>query len=555
MDDMVYQCSNQNSIYVLNASYNAYGDLGTYAATKREINGSQSRAAAGAAGAAANPIEATCSTSAAGVGVQHRFKSFGSATTGAMGTGTRAGTVGGCASNYVNPVATSMSTTMCSPAATALQKLFNCSVGNACQNVTHTHSSIHSSSNNNNSQNNNNNTLHGSGHNNGGCLSATVGSLCESSLESTGGAGAGAVANASGGVCPPAGAPPTATQPLLAKKKCTNVKSTLIAKKTKFLKFLEEEKWRSAAVAAAASSSATDDEERADISNEAEPSSAATSTTSSFVGHSGVQGRNNNGRHLKNQSNSQEAGPQTRAGGGGGGTGTVTGAEAGAGQQPQPRQQNKLNNWSMHNEDNNKLTNYPQQEEQQKQQQHHQSFMKEQTKSSYELYQEAADILGLSCSLCDNCRCLDCQSGYFDCDDDDESYSEQSLMDDEYDDYDYSAEELQMLLTREHQLRQQPEQTLCYAVDCQQNCHLPQVEVQGPPAVAGQREGDCAATGSQSPLEPEPEPEFVGVSGHHRVAIDFDLINATCSQVLQNCETFNDLSLLDAGTGTERPFT
>ncbi|XP_034653868.1 beclin-1-like protein B [Drosophila subobscura] len=493
MDDMVYQCSNQNSIYVLNASYNAYGDLGTYAATKREINGIQSRAAA------AHPIEATCSPSAAGVGVgvQHKFKSFGSATTVAAGAATRTGTLGGCASNYVNPVATSMSTTMCSPAATALQKLFNCSVsGNACQNVTHTH---------------NNNTLHGSGHNNG-CLSATRGSLCESGA--TGGASA-----SGSGVGPPAGGAP---QPLLAKKKCTNVKSTLIAKKTKFLKFLEEEKWRSAAAAAAAA----EDEGREDISNEAEPSSAATSsTTSSFVGHSGVQGRNNNGRHLKNQSNSQEAAPRTRAAGGGG-TGT------------QPHQQNKLNNWSMHNEDSNKLTNYPQQEQQQ-----HQSYVKEQTKSSYELYQEAADILGLSCSLCDNCRCLDCQSGYFDCDDDDESYSEQSLMDDEYDDYDYSVEELQMLLTREHQLRQGPEQTLCYAVDCQQNCHLPQDEAQEPPA-AGQ--GDA---------EPEPEPEFVGVSGHHRVAIDFDLINATCSQVLQNCETFNDLSLLDAAGTEQRPFT
>ncbi|XP_033254219.1 uncharacterized protein LOC117193588 [Drosophila miranda] len=441
---MVYQCCNQNSsICVLNASYNAYGDLGTYAATKREINGSQGRAAGGAP---ANPIEATCSTSAAGVGVQHKFKTFGSATTAAGRTATRTGTGGGCASNYVNPVATSMSTTMCSPAATALQKLFNCSVGNACQNVTHTHNNIH-----------NNNTIHESGHNNG-CLSATGGSLCEFALEST--SVAVAVASAKG-VCPPAGAHPPATQPLLAKKKCTNVKSTLIAKKTKFLKFLEEEKWRSAATAAA---SVAGDDGGEDIGNEAEPSSeASTLTASSFVGHSGVQGRNNNGRHLKNQSNSQEAGPAPTRAGGGGGTGTGAGAGAGA------RQQNKLNNWSMHNEDNNKLTNYPQLEQQeqgeQQKQQQHQSSMKKQTqaKSSYELYQEAADILCLSCSLCDNCRCLDCQSGYFDCDDDDESYSEQSLKDDEYEDYDYSVEELQMLFAREHQLRQGPEQ----------NCHLP----------------------------------------------------------------------------------
>lgn len=30
-------------------------------------------------------------------------------------------------------------------------------------------------------------------------------------------------------------------------------------------------------------------------------------------------------------------------------------------------------------------------------------------KSSAELYREAAQMLGLSCTLSDNCRCLDCQ--------------------------------------------------------------------------------------------------------------------------------------------------
>lgn len=34
---------------------------------------------------------------------------------------------------------------------------------------------------------------------------------------------------------------------------------------------------------------------------------------------------------------------------------------------------------------------------------------KQKEKSSTELYQEAADMLGLSCTLSDNCRCLDCQ--------------------------------------------------------------------------------------------------------------------------------------------------
>ncbi|XP_063701902.1 uncharacterized protein LOC134831976 [Culicoides brevitarsis] len=51
-------------------------------------------------------------------------------------------------------------------------------------------------------------------------------------------------------------------------------------------------------------------------------------------------------------------------------------------------------------------------------------------KSSKELYREAAELLGLSCTLSDNCRCLDCQSGYFDCDDSDSmSDMDMSYMD------------------------------------------------------------------------------------------------------------------------------
>lgn len=116
------------------------------------------------------------------------------------------------------------------------------------------------------------------------------------------------------------------------------------------------------------------------------------------------------------------------------------------------------------------------------------------------------------------------QSGYFDCDDDDESYSEQSLMDDEYEfEFDCTAEELQAALTgRDGDRELEP---------C---CQLPH--------------------NGASP--PHTQPESVGP----RLAIDFDLINATCSQVLQNCETFNELSLLDAtaaaaAAGVERPYT
>ncbi|KAJ8687297.1 hypothetical protein QAD02_023091 [Eretmocerus hayati] len=38
----------------------------------------------------------------------------------------------------------------------------------------------------------------------------------------------------------------------------------------------------------------------------------------------------------------------------------------------------------------------------------------QQRRSSAELYQEAVEILGLTCTLSDSCRCLDCQSSYFD---------------------------------------------------------------------------------------------------------------------------------------------
>ncbi|PSN48600.1 hypothetical protein C0J52_22218 [Blattella germanica] len=44
---------------------------------------------------------------------------------------------------------------------------------------------------------------------------------------------------------------------------------------------------------------------------------------------------------------------------------------------------------------------------------------KERRKSSTELYREAAALLGLTCSMTDSCRCIECQSRYFDFDDDD----------------------------------------------------------------------------------------------------------------------------------------
>ncbi|XP_017835597.1 protein kinase 4 [Drosophila busckii] len=442
MDDMVYQqCSNQNSIYVLNAA--GYGhDFGAAAATRREMNARTTNRGANVS----NSIGASLSSSVVACSLQHKFKSFG--------TSTAATAAAGATINYVNPVATSMSTTMCSPATATLHKLFNCSSSSSSsssvggQNVSHRNQQQQ-----------------------------------------------------------------LALPPLLAgssKKKCTNVKSTLIAKKTKFLKFLEEEKWRSNNNLNAATHSSN--------SNEAVIYTASTS----LAAHSSSKtNNNNNNNNNSSNSNSQESTWQ--------------------------QQQNKLNNWSMHN-DNNKFQQQQQQQEQQ-------------PRYSHELYQEAAEILGLSCSLCDNCRCLDCQSGYFDCadDDDDESYSEQSFMDDEYDEYDYGysygqqeqqqqCEQTKVLTAEASALSQtepasEPEpQQLCYAIDCQQQQQ--------------QLEHDKIYAGHTTTLTAN-ETEFEAASNATAsseqesvqcVAIDFDLINITSSQVLQNCQTFNDLKFARSQT-------
>ncbi|EDW59998.2 uncharacterized protein Dvir_GJ21119 [Drosophila virilis] len=537
MDDMVYQCSNQNSIYVLNAGYNpTYGEFGAHAlaATGREMNGSSSSGSR----TASNSIGASCSSAACSL--QHKFKTFGTAN----------GNSSAAAATAATPVATSMSTAMCSPATAALQKLFNCnvtvggggSIGDNCQNVSHRNQQQgHSNT------NNNNNCPVGS-HNNS-CLSATASHRCRCVAHEDAANGT-AIGNGNGsgcgcgcksgcgsgnGVATAAGALPLLGA-VANRKKCTNVKSTLIAKKTKFLKILEEEKWRSnqqqqqLTPDEAEACGATQQPSRAN-SNGADPHAAA---ASSFAAHSA--GKDNNSNMKNHNSNNNNNNSQEAAG---------VGAGAGVGAE---QQQNKLNNWSMHNDNNNKLANYTQQQERGAGERKLESYKQANRSSSYELYQEAAEILGLSCSLCDNCRCLDCQSGYFDCaDDDDESYSEQSLMDEYDDEYDYGyGYEEQMLLPaghtnqsamtqaegqRERDSEQEQQLELCYAVDCQQNCS----KVDGP--------SESQESGSEWMSKSE-----------QRLAIDFDLINATSSQVLENCSTFNDLSLLDAEQQA-KPFT
>jgi len=135
---------------------------------------------------------------------------------------------------------------------------------------------------------------------------------------------------------------------------------------------------------------------------------------------------------------------------------------------------------------------------------------------------------------------------------------------DEYDEYEYSyngygyeqeQEEASLLTTAHHAGHNQAAMTqptgqqatdlnLCYALDCNSksdddndddNDDDDKVDDEGQPKQA------TLQTVSASKSE-------------HRLAIDFDLINATSSQVLQNCRTFNDLSLLDVEQQVE-PFT
>ncbi|XP_075168611.1 uncharacterized protein LOC142240776 [Haematobia irritans] len=61
-------------------------------------------------------------------------------------------------------------------------------------------------------------------------------------------------------------------------------------------------------------------------------------------------------------------------------------------------------------------------------------------------HNDLSELLEYSCSLCDNCRCMDCQIGYFDCDNSDDSNSEYSFHMNAYDEDD-DEEELKATIT------------------------------------------------------------------------------------------------------------
>lgn len=77
---------------------------------------------------------------------------------------------------------------------------------------------------------------------------------------------------------------------------------------------------------------------------------------------------------------------------------------------------------------NSQYENCGEQQQQQQQQQYYQQQEHSQTpeiisnKSSKEIYKDLAKEWGITCKMSDGCRCMECQSHYFDCEYDDVSY-------------------------------------------------------------------------------------------------------------------------------------
>ncbi|XP_055379680.1 probable cyclin-dependent serine/threonine-protein kinase DDB_G0292550 [Condylostylus longicornis] len=171
-----------------------------------------------------------------------------------------------------------------------------------------------------------------------------------------------------------------ATATLLAQnKKFPTIKPTIIAKKTKFWKFLEEEKWKKNSVESfpkeRISSSSGNSEKgselakghlnlhiRNDTSSTSDSETITTPTTTSSLLNC-----DNNNNYNANESKHSCC--------------------------------NISNNGKQNTGTSSNITT-------------------SNSNSTLELYREAVQLLGLSCTLCDNCRCIDCQSRYFECDDD-----------------------------------------------------------------------------------------------------------------------------------------
>ncbi|XP_037954916.1 uncharacterized protein DDB_G0283357 [Teleopsis dalmanni] len=408
MDNVICQYNNQNSIYVLNSSSyeefshlnlidDSFGSqLGLLTADTRNSNFTNNNFTKIENGGYASVPR----------NFQNKLKTLGN--------------FNGVATEAIgNSVASSTSSTTCSPAAAAIQKLFNCS---SAANVINISTNTNSSVNNCNNANNTNNKCTFSGSIDCKTIDAdtrTVLGNCSNGYNhkynnshnsnqtvSVGGSVVGiGIANGNSGGGGGGGGCGIGVS---TKKKCTNVKSTLIAKKTKFWKLLEEEKWRLNDDGIENLTTSNCERQTSDSISLCAPSTSTSYTSNGFAVDS------NSCREKLTSDLESPALEQSMA------TDVTFNAKKFYTSNKAPTtSQLPSSNWSgSHDSSSSKQQEYQIQQSQQK--------------SSHELYKEAAQLLGLSCTLCDNCRCLDCQSGYFDCDDSD-SYSELSFMD-EYDD-------------------------------------------------------------------------------------------------------------------------
>ncbi|XP_037806663.1 myb-like protein A [Lucilia sericata] len=103
-------------------------------------------------------------------------------------------------------------------------------------------------------------------------------------------------------------------------------------------------------------------------------------------------------------------------------------------------------------------------------------------------HQDLSELLEYSCSLCDNCRCMDCQIGYFDCENSDDSNSEYSFHLSAYEEDDDEAvdggnAETTSDIERAMELKSQQEalnschENCCHILDNKQNDMMPKLRI------------------------------------------------------------------------------
>ncbi|XP_036330213.1 uncharacterized protein LOC118742329 isoform X2 [Rhagoletis pomonella] len=353
MDEIIYQSNNQNSVYVLNSNYRSYGD---YEFLKLiDPNDMNNKNMPNYKNSSAARSGSRCCSAGAHI-MQHKLHNLGKFCEVTEIIGNAVTSPPSLLAAALSTTSTTPPTSRCLPPAPAFQNFFNCSfaanaTGGTSANATHDDGST------------------------GGGVDAIKIKPNNSN-----------------------------------KKKCANVKPSLMEKKTKFRKFIEEEKWRTCdtSIGENVHQRSTSNNDRVGCTGSVTPtefrtnsymkeSNAADSTTltTSMAAKATCASLNNIVKHYWNDKMDANA----------------------TGESKRHQHRKQSNNWSGSSDSNN---------------QHRQKLevlkSSRQQKSNYELYKEASELLGLSCTLCDNCRCLECQSSYFECDDSD-SFSELSNSD------------------------------------------------------------------------------------------------------------------------------